>query len=216
MPKSKRQKVVSLTKTDRLGKESKGNLMKELQQCVDEYDFIYIFSVHNMRNAKLKEVRTAWRKSRFFFGKNKVMSIALGRTESEEYRPGLRHISEALVGNVGMLFTSDNKSTVKKWFAKYGEPDYARSGNVATDTITVKAGPQSQFSHTMEPQLRKLGLPTSLKRGIVTLDQDYLICTKGDSLTPEQARVLKLFGHQMATFTIELQSVWHDGSFEMM
>jgi hypothetical protein len=42
----------------------------------------------------------------------------------------------------------------------------------------------------MEPQLRKLGLHTSLKRGIVTLDTDHQICKKGDKLTPEQAQLL--------------------------
>ncbi len=42
----------------------------------------------------------------------------------------------------------------------------------------------------MEPQLRQLGMRTSLKKGIVTLDVDYEICKKGDKLTPEQARLL--------------------------
>jgi len=76
------------------------------------------------------------------------------------------------------------------WFAQYGEADYARSGNPATETVSIPEGPQAQFSHTMEPQLRKLGLPTVLKRGIVTLERDYLVCTARDVLTPEQARVL--------------------------
>jgi hypothetical protein len=47
-----------------------------------------------------------------------------------------------------------------------------------------------QFQHTMEPQLRQLGMRTSLKKGIVTLDVDYQICKKGNKLTPEQARLL--------------------------
>jgi hypothetical protein len=42
----------------------------------------------------------------------------------------------------------------------------------------------------MEPQLRKLGLHTSLKKGIVTLDTDFLVCKKGDKLTADQARLL--------------------------
>lgn len=37
-----------------------------------------------MRNAKLKDLRHEWKDSRFFFGKNKVMAIALGRTKSDE------------------------------------------------------------------------------------------------------------------------------------
>ena len=51
-------------------------------------------------------------------------------------------------------------------------------------------GPLPDFSHTMEPQLRSLGMPTTLKRGVVTMDQDFRICRKGDTLTPEQARML--------------------------
>lgn len=42
----------------------------------------------------------------------------------------------------------------------------------------------------MEPQLRQLGMHTSLKKGIVTLDIDFQLCKKGDKLTPEQARLL--------------------------
>jgi mRNA turnover protein 4 len=42
----------------------------------------------------------------------------------------------------------------------------------------------------MEPQLRQLGMHTSLKRGVVTLDVDFQLCKKGDKLTPEQARLL--------------------------
>lgn len=69
-------------------------------------------------------------------------------------------------------------------------PDFARTGNIATEEVTIVAGPLTQFQHTMEPELRKLGLHTSLKKGIVTLDTDYTICKKGDKLKPEQARLL--------------------------
>lgn len=37
-----------------------------------------------MRNTKLKDLRNDWKDSRFFFGKNKVMAIALGKTKSDE------------------------------------------------------------------------------------------------------------------------------------
>lgn len=213
MPKSKRQKLVSLTRTDSKGFETKEALVSDVQQCIDEYAFVYIFSVQNMRNAKLKEVRTHWRRSRFFFGKNKVMARAFGRDAAEEYRPGLSKIAEALTGNVGVFFTNQSQQTVTEWFAQYGEADYARSGNLATDTVVIPEGPKPEFSHTMEPQLRKLGLPTVLKRGIVTLERAYTVCKKGEALTPEQARVLKLFGHQQATFQLTLQAVWHDSTY---
>ena len=51
------------------------------------------------------------------------------------------------------------------WFASYSKFDYARSGNVATSTVELEEGPLNQFSHSIEPHLRKLGLPVTLKKG---------------------------------------------------
>jgi mRNA turnover protein 4 len=42
----------------------------------------------------------------------------------------------------------------------------------------------------MEPQLRKLGLHTSLKKGIVWLEKEHTICKEHEKLNPEQARLL--------------------------
>jgi hypothetical protein len=55
-----------------------------------------------------------------------------------------------------------------RYFQKHVESDYARSGNVATETVTLQPGPLEQFPFNMEPYLRQLGLPTSLQRGIYT------------------------------------------------
>lgn len=76
---------------------------------------------------------------------------------------------------------------------KYGEEDYARSGFVATETIELTEGPLPDFSHSIEPHLRKLGLPTSLQKGVVTLLNNHVVCKKGKTLTPEQARILVIY-----------------------
>jgi len=208
MPRSKRDKKISLTKTKKKGMELKEKLYTDVRKCVDEYAHIFTFSVQNMRNNKLKDVRQEWRGSRFFFGKNKVMSLALGKTVSDEYAKNLHKISKKLHGQMGLLFTNEPEEKVLEWFSEYKEPDYARSGNKATQTVHIEAGPMGVFSHSMEPQLRQLGLTTSLQKGVVTLLSDYKVCEKDDVLTPEQARILKLFGHQMATFHLTMDCMW--------
>ena len=40
------------------------------------------------------QVRTNWKSSRFFFGRNRVIQAALGRTEAEEYREGLSSLAK--------------------------------------------------------------------------------------------------------------------------
>ncbi|XP_067243190.1 mRNA turnover protein 4 homolog [Chanodichthys erythropterus] len=218
MPKSKRDKKVSLTKTTKKGLESKQNLIEELRKCADIYRYVFVFSVENMRNNKLKDIRTAWKHSRFFFGKNKVMMIALGKGPTDEYKDNLHKLSRFLRGEVGVLFTNKTKDEVQEYFSNFKEVDYARAGNVATMAVTLDEGPLEQFPHSMEPQLRQLGLPTALKKGVVTLIKDFEVCKDGDTLTPEQARILKLFGIEMAEFKLSIKCMWNSesGDFEKL
>ncbi|XP_003973399.1 mRNA turnover protein 4 homolog [Takifugu rubripes] len=216
MPKSKRDKKISLTKTVKKGLEVKQKLITELRQCVDTYRNLFIFSVANMRNSKIKDIRTAWKHSRFFFGKNKVMIIALGKGDTDEYRDNLHKVSKQLRGEVGLLFTNKTKDEVQEYFSNFKEMDYARSGNQAQMDVTLDEGPLEQFPHSMEPQLRQLGLPAALKKGVVTLLKDYEVCKQGDVLTPEQTRILKLFGIEMAEFKVQIKCMWNSetGEFE--
>jgi mRNA turnover protein 4 len=80
MPKSKRDRKVALTKvTKKVGLNFKQELIDKIRQAVDKYDRLFVFTVDNMRNQKLKALRDHWRKnSQFFLGKNRVMSVALG------------------------------------------------------------------------------------------------------------------------------------------
>lgn len=215
MPKSKRNKLVSLTQTKKKGLELKSSLIKQVQECVDSYARVFVFSVENMRNSKLKDVRNDWKHSRFFFGKNKVMMVALGKNKEDEYKGNLSQVSKQLIGQRGLIFTNKTKDEVIQWFSEFKELDYARSGNVATQVISLDAGPLDEFTHSMEPNLRQLGLPTSLQKGKVVLLKDHEVCKKGDILTPEQARILKLLGNPMAEFHVSLVCVWsNDGTFE--
>ncbi|GAA6075808.1 mRNA turnover protein 4 homolog [Tachysurus ichikawai] len=110
----------------------------QLRKCVDTYRYIFIFSVENMRNSKLKDVRTAWKHSRFFFGKNKVMMIALGKGPTDEYRDNLHKVSRFLRGEVGVLFTNKTKEEVQAYFSSFRETDNARAGNVAQMAVTQR------------------------------------------------------------------------------
>jgi hypothetical protein len=79
---------------------------------------------------------------------------------------------------------------VSDFFDTFVEMDYARGGTVAKETVKLDVGPLEQFPHSMEPHLRSLGLPTSLQRGVIHLIKEHTVCTKGQVLTPEQAKIL--------------------------
>ncbi|KAL8816748.1 MAG: hypothetical protein Q9191_008274, partial [Dirinaria sp. TL-2023a] len=64
MPKSKRAKIVHTSKTQRKGKELPLRLYAGIQECIPQYPYLYIFTVRNMRNQHLKDVRTQLSDSR--------------------------------------------------------------------------------------------------------------------------------------------------------
>ncbi|EZA54660.1 MRNA turnover protein 4-like protein [Ooceraea biroi] len=213
MPKSKRDKKVSLTKTSKKGLLLKQRVIDDVKKCVAEYDHIFLISIQNTRNTKLLDLRAEWKDSRFFFGKLRIIALGLGNTRETETADGIHKLATAIrnhsmKGQCGLLFTNRSKKQVIKWAEQYEELEYARSGFVTPETVELPEGPLRQFQHSMEQQLRQLGMPTSLQKGVVTLIKPYTVCTKDDVLTPEQAQILKLLEKPLAIFKLLLLGVY--------
>ncbi|KAJ7695679.1 ribosomal protein L10-domain-containing protein [Mycena rosella] len=217
MPKSKRSKLVSLTKVAKKTKEQKGAMIKDLQENSEKWKYCWLFQVGAMRNTHLKTVRKLWKDTaRIFFGRSAVMAKALGVTPEEEHRLGIHKLAKQIQGQVGVLFTDTEPDEVLEWFADFKQPDFARAGNIASRNVILPAGPVMRhhsdppepFPHNEEPQLRKLGLSTSMNKGVPTLHNPHKLCEKGKILTSEQAQLLKLIGEKMVVFRVALLSRW--------
>lgn len=86
-------------------------------------------------------------------------------------------------------------------------------GGTATKTVTLAAGPVLNFEgepfpHSMEPQLRSCGLGTKLVKGVPTIEEDYVVCRKGEKLSAEKARLLLLLGHMLAVRSIPVSLLY--------
>lgn len=72
MPKSKRHRVHTLTKTSKKGSELKKSIVASLREAVDQYGAVFVFSFENMRTNHLKDVRMELRDSRFVKRRSRV------------------------------------------------------------------------------------------------------------------------------------------------
>lgn len=196
--------ALTATKKRVVGRDSKQMLLNEIRQFVDTFENIFIFSTENMRNAKLKQLRSEWKDSRFYFGRKRVAQVAFGRSASEEHCEGLHILAKHLVGNVGLLFTNRDVASVRTYFESYEVQDFARSGFRATHAVSLNSGPLNMFVPEFEPRLRGLGLNVTLVRGVVTLRDDFAVCEAEEILTPERAKILELLGIKMAGFRLNL------------
>ena len=144
------------------------------------------------------------------------MAKALGTTPEDEYQPNTRLLAPHLVGNVGLIFTNREPASITEYFASIAKTDYARAGTEATREFTIPAGvvysrggdiaaeEDVPMAHSLEPELRKLNVPTSLVKGKITLQNEYTVCKEGGALDSRQTRLLKLFGVATAEFTVQL------------
>ncbi|KAJ8767718.1 hypothetical protein K2173_020658 [Erythroxylum novogranatense] len=216
MPKSKRNRPVTLSKTKKKGREHKESIVNSIRNAAETYSSAYVFSFENMRNLKFKEFREKLKSSsRFFLGSNKVMQVSLGRSVSDEIQPGIHKVSKLLRGDTGLFFTNLPKEEVERLFREYEEYDFARTGTSATEKVELMEGPLDQFTHEMEPFLRKQGMPVRLNKGVVELVSDFVVCEEGKPLSPESARILRLLGMKMATFRLHLICRWSPEDFEL-
>lgn len=208
MPKSKREKEVSLTKVKKKTKSSKANLLEEIRACVIGYNNLFLIRNVNLRSSFLNKVRKDFSPlSRIFFGKNHLMSVALGKTKADEIQVDLHKISNIIKGECLLMFTNEMTENVKRYFAEFSEESYARAGSIAEKTVKLPDGPLD-VPGSLEPQLRSLGMPIKLENGVVHLVKKFRICKHGDVLTSEQSRILKLFNFKISVSTLELIARW--------
>lgn len=103
---------------------------------------------------------------------------------------------------------------MEEFISEFKIDDYARAGTIANQTVPLEAGALAGFQGTMEPTLRKLGLPTTLKNGVIHVDRAFDICKEGSVLNVEQCKLLKLFEVKMVEFQLQVLGMW-DKNTEM-
>lgn len=230
MPSSKRNRIIPTSRTKKNRKDLLRRLHSSIQSLAITYRYIYVFDVLNMRNTFMKQVRTDFSSdSRIVMGKTKVTMVALGKDEETEVVPGVSQLEPYIKGEVGLLFTNRDVAEVQEYFAGFANLDFARSGTEAPMEVrippgeiytqyAVDGGEDDLLPLQIEPQLRKLGVPTRIKQGKVVLEdapdeamdseEGYVVCNEGDMLDPRQTSILKILGVRMSEFKMGLRAVY--------
>ena len=207
MPKSKRSKVVALTKVKKKDRSAKENLVEQVQEALDTYKNAFVLSFANMRATPFKMLAHRMREdSKFFLGKNKVIQIALGKTPEDEYATNSSTLAKYLRGHVCLLTTNKSRSEAEKFFAEQDFEDFATAGTEAEYTVHLAKGLDTLdgYAHSLEPYLKQLGLPFKLNMQKLELLSDVYVCREGQTLNVEQCKILKLLGYKMGKFKLEM------------
>lgn len=90
---------------------------------------------------------------------------------------------------------------------------YSTAGQVAPENDVP-------LGQAIEPELRKLGMPTRMVQGRVVCGdegqiQGYTICKEGEVLDSRQTRLLKLFSVCLSEFRVKVVAYWSAASGEV-
>jgi mRNA turnover protein 4 len=232
---------VALTKTTkRATRDHKSQLIQSVRDALEDSDrctSVYVLGFPNLRSSGFQQIRAElcspssgvgdddtdggpW-SARIFLGKLSLLQLALGRTVEDEYRENLHHVSKLLAGEVGLLLTNRPHSHIESYFAGFRKLDYARAGYAAPRDVTVSDDQLSAFPSSMLEPLRKLGAPVEMKVGKIVFQSGtrqeegsgWLLCREGQTLTPEQCKLLQQFEVKLAEFRVIIRAWWKDGEF---
>ncbi|KAH7041250.1 ribosomal protein L10-domain-containing protein [Microdochium trichocladiopsis] len=236
MPKSRRNKVVHLTNVVKKNREQKEKLFENIREALGEYQHCFVFSIDNMRNTYLKTVRQELSDSRIFFGKTKLMARALGHNPEDSHADNIYKLTSYLKGTVGLLLTNREPESVLSYFDSLSQVDFARAGATSPRDFVIPYGTlystggevpaehDVPLGHTLEPELRRLGVPTRMVKGRVVLEEGpeggnedggYVVCREGDVLDSRQTRLLKLFSVCISEFKVKILAYWSAATAEV-
>lgn len=226
MPKSKRARVIHTSKVQKKDSSHSASLFTSIREASSVYTHILVFTVSNMRNTYLKDVRAQLPNARIFFGKTTIMRKALGDTTESEVLPCLSDLTKQMRGSIGLLFTNQEPTEVQEFLASYTPTDFARAGTTATESFVVPAGTvysrggavaeedDVPVAHTQESNLKRFGMPTRLVKGKIIIEDDYIVAEEGKELDSKAAALLKIFGVTMAVFEVRCVARYDAGKQE--
>lgn len=166
------------------------------------------------------------------------MARALGHSPEDSYADNVWRLTPYLRGTVGLLFTNRPPEQLFPYIEDLSRDkvDFARAGAISPRDFVVPYGTlyatagevplehDVPIGHTLEPELRRLGVPVRMVKGRVVLeagsevglDGGYVVCREGDVLDSRQTRLLKLFSICLSEFQIKILAYWSAATSEVI
>ena len=108
-----------------------------------------------------------------------------------------------LTPQVGLLFTSRPQEEVTTYFQNLAVADHAPPGFVHTETIPLPLGSLGNWPVSMMEQFRKLGVVVEVEEGVLVNRKAINMCTAGEPISPEGAKLLVSAGGILLRFAVE-------------
>ncbi|KAK9812360.1 hypothetical protein WJX73_005246 [Symbiochloris irregularis] len=179
---------------------------------LEEYDRAFLVHADNVGSKQFQEIRRGLREhSVVIMGKNTMMKrsirLYIERTGNDKWSPLL----EALVGNVGLIFTKGDLTEVRDEINRYKVGAPARVGLVAPNDVFVPAG-GTGLDPSQTNFFQALNIPTKINKGTVEITTDVHLVQAGTKVGSSEATLLAKLGIKPFSYGLVVQQVFESGS----
>ena len=152
-----------------------------------------------------------------------MMAAAAAKTERDEKtaaRSGKNEEFDLNTTTTGIVFTNLSKEDLMQAMeTKETKKDFARVGQIATETIVCPEGP---VKNCLTCDVAAIGSDVEetrftdkeLNKGVVECVNEKTICKRGVKLSSDQCALLRQFGYKLAAFKLRLVAGWEKSTGE--
>lgn len=190
----------------------KSEYSDRVKVLLSKYSKAFIVHADNVGSKQFQDVRAALRPaSVVLMGKNSMMKRSIRSYIEETGDDKWNSILDQLVGNVGIIFTSDALTDVRDTIANFVVPAPARVGAVAPCDVIVPAGNTGMGPETTT-FFQVLNIATKINKGCVEIINDVAVLTKGDRVGSSESALLSKLKIMPFSYGLSVLNVFEDGS----
>lgn len=169
----------------------KTQIVKELDELINEYSTITIASLHKVRAPQLQQISQKLRKD---VNMRVVKNSLIIRTLQKNRKQGIGKLAECLGGSNILMLTNMNPFRLVILLDKNKTKMTAKAGDIAPNDIVIPAGNTGLPPGPAITELHDVGMRTKIDVGSVWIVNDTTIVKKGDVIQPKVASVLSKLG----------------------
>jgi large subunit ribosomal protein LP0 len=169
---------------------------------------ILLVEADNVGSKLMQDIRLSFRgHATLVMGKNTMMRKAIREILPE--RPALENLLPIVKGNVGLIFTNGELSTITAILKEHKVEAAARTGATAQCDVTIPAG-NTGLEPTQTSFLQALNIASKITKGLIEILNPVQICFEGVRVGPSEATLLAKLKIKPFKYGLEPRTVYLD------
>lgn len=182
-----------------------------MAEMVDNFTKILVVHADHVGSQQFHNIRQSLRGSaEVLMGKNTLMRKVITNFLAENPSHPIENILPYVKGNIGLIFTNEDFSDIRKAIDANRVPAAARANVVAECDVIVPPGPTG-CDPGQTSWFQALNVPTKISRGQIEIVSELKLLEKGRKVSASEAALLQKLNIKPFTYGLVLRQVYDSG-----